>query len=191
MGSDRSNRAELTRIGRAIRQERHRQGRTLADIAEVTGLTVSLLSQIELGKTVPSLMSLRLIAKGLNISMFSLLSYLEADSRIVRAGERKTFEKPGYSARFELLAPDVSGYMEPVLLLLEPGSASCEEPMAHQSDEWVMVLKGQVQAELNGTNHVMNKGDSLYFDASSIPHRFVNQGDEVAQIIFVMSPPSW
>jgi len=160
-------------------------------VAEDTGLTVSLLSQIELGKTVPSLMSLRLIARSLSISMFSLLSYLEADSRIVRHDNRKTFSKPGYSADYELLAPDVSGYIEPVLMVLEPGSASCDDLLAHQGDEWVMVLEGQVEAQLNGMSHLLEPGDSVYLDASSIPHRYVNVGDVEARVILVMSPPSW
>lgn len=191
MATQKKERAKLTLIGQAIRAERHRQGRTLADVAEKTGLTVSLLSQIELGKTVPSLMSLRLIAKGLNISMFSLLSYLEADSRVVRRDERKTFDRPGFAARFELLAPDVSGYMEPVMMTLEPGNSSCEEPLCHQGDEWIMVVEGEIQAELNGTHYTLEEGDTLYLDASTFPHRYTNTSCRAARAVVVMSPPSW
>ncbi len=184
-------RKEMGRIGRFIRLERKRQDMTLSDLGEAAGLTPSLLSRIELGKTLPSLMSLRMISRALNVSMFSMFSSVEVDSQIVRAADRKKIQRSEYSVQFELLAPNVTGYMEPVLISLEPGTASCDSLMTHPADEWIMVLQGKIDAELNGKIYTLNEHDCLYIDGSSVAHRYVNTSESVAQAVVVMSPPGW
>lgn len=186
----RDTRRQLRRVGKAVRSERHRQRKTLAEIAEKASLTPSLLSQIELGKTIPSLMSLRLISRALNVSVVSLLSYLEGDSRLVKSNNRPSFKKKGYPAQFEMAAPDLSGYIEPVIMKLKPGMPSSDDLATHRCDEWAMVLKGQVSVELNGTPYDLEEGDSLYIDASGTPHRYVNCSDNTSEVLLVMSPPA-
>src|SRR5213082_2977265 len=77
-------------LGQGIRAERLRQGMTLAQLAELTGLSPSALSQIERGVTDPSIGSLRRIASALQVPFFQFLLERDSPDPVVRKNERQT-----------------------------------------------------------------------------------------------------
>jgi mannose-6-phosphate isomerase-like protein (cupin superfamily) len=65
------------------------------------------------------------------------------------------------------------------------------EPYAHgDSEELLIVLTGSVQLELGGDVHELESGDSIDY-RSSTPHRITNVGAGPAEVIWIISPPSY
>jgi mannose-6-phosphate isomerase-like protein (cupin superfamily) len=74
---------------------------------------------------------------------------------------------------------------------LDPGGSTGPEPYAHgDSEELFVVIAGTVQLELGGDLHDLEAGDSIDY-RSSTPHRITNVGEERAEVMWIISPPSY
>ena len=83
--------------------------------------------------------------------------------------------------------------MEPLISFIEPGGTSdAAEGMCHPlgTEEFVLVLKGEVDFHIDGEGILLREGDTLYFDGN-LPHRWKNNGKETAEVLFVFTPPTW
>ena len=177
-------------LGVGIRAERLRQGLTLAQLAERAGLSPSALSQIERGVTDPSIGSLRRIATALGVPFFRFLLEPESRDPVVRKRARPTIQFPGRALQNQHITAQMRGPFEVLSLTLEPGAASGEEALGHDSDECLLVLEGTVDVELAGQCYRLEAGDSVSIQRN-LPHRAVNRSAEPAEILMVISPPSF
>jgi transcriptional regulator with XRE-family HTH domain len=177
-------------IGAGIRRERARRGLTLAQLAAQVNLTVSALSQIERGASDPSVSSLRRIAAAFDIPMFRFLVGSNEPDVVVRKARRTRLRFHSQELEYELVSAHTSGEFEILALVLTPGAASVPAAAAHPAEECSVVLRGQVQVELDGEVHLLDAGDSITIH-SDIPHRFTNPGATDAEIMMVMSPPTF
>ena len=177
-------------IGAGIRRERLRRGLTLAQLAAQVNLTVSALSQIERGASDPSVSSLRRIAAAFDIPMFRFLVGNNERDVVVRKAERTKLRFHHQEVEYELVSADTSGEFEILSLVLRPGAESVPHAAGHSAEECSVVLRGQVRMELDGEVHLLDAGDSITIH-SEIPHRFTNPGTLDAEILMVMSPPTF
>lgn len=167
-------------------------------LAEAAGLSPSLVSQIERGKTEPSISSLRKLAEALTVSIFYLLDERsdEAEaqaersitSRVVRRGERRRVTLPHSGLRYELLCPDMSGRMEAWIGTLEPGAATADTSRGHLSDEFMLIISGSTELEYGDEQLVLEADDSIYLDGT-VPHRMRALDDKPLVFLSVLSPP--
>ncbi len=177
-------------IGQKIKEMRQQKGLTLRDVAEKTSLTPGFLSQVERGLTEPSLTSLRRISDSLDVPIFYFLLDDSHDNVVVRRSDRKVLKFPGAKATFELLTPSLSHRMEVVTTTLLPGASTCDEPLSHSGEEFMVVIEGQAAVEVGGDEYQMDTGDSIYFFAS-IPHRITSTGEQKLVFITAISPPTF
>jgi transcriptional regulator with XRE-family HTH domain len=177
-------------LGRAIRAMRRSQNRTLRDVAGEAHVSVSLLSQVERGGIDPSLDSLRDISEALGTTPFRLLADGSTRSRVVRAGEGLRFALPGSGILYELLSPTLDGPFEVGKWTLQPGAAGAAEPRGHAGHEATFILRGSVRVEVGDETYELGAGDLISYDAR-IPHRVLAGGEEPAEGLFVISPPSF
>src|ERR671926_394455 len=90
-----------------------------------------------------------------------------------------------------LLTPRPLRHLEVFAGELEVGGSTGEQPYAHgDSEELFVVLSGTVQLELGGEVFELERGDSIDY-RSSTPHRAANVGDELAEVMWIISPPSY
>lgn len=181
-----------------VRTYRQRRGMSLRKLAETAGLSPSLVSQIERGRTEPSISSLRKLAEALSISIFYLLddrppetedrSERSIASRVVRRTERRRVTLPHSGLRYELLCPDVSGRMEAWIATLEPGAATADTSRGHLSDEFMLIISGATELEYGDEKLVLKADDSIYLDGT-VPHRMRVVGDKPLVFLSVLSPP--
>lgn len=186
--ADRSRDADS--IGAGIRRERLRRGLTLAQLAAQVQLTVSALSQIERGTSDPSLSSLRRIAAAFDLPMFRFLVGSSQREVVVRRARRTRLRFADQDAEFELISADTSGAFEILSLVLRPGGSSSAAASVHAAEECSLVLRGTVRCELDGEVHPLETGDSITIH-SEVPHRFSNPGPDDAEILMVLSPPTF
>ncbi|WP_064723620.1 XRE family transcriptional regulator [Paenarthrobacter nicotinovorans] len=172
-----------------IRELRRNRGLTLGQVAQLTGLSVAMLSQVERGQSDPSLESLRRLAEALQVPIFDLFRGEGPEQvALIRHDERRLISSPNLHVTYSQVSRS-GGKVEVLEGTLEPGAASSETPRSHISEECVLVLEGSLIAEIDGTDYALDAGDSCHFD-SALPHRFLNPHTEKARFLVSVTPPS-
>jgi transcriptional regulator with XRE-family HTH domain len=177
-------------LGVRVRALREAMGLSLRDLAERSGVSAPMLSQVERGETSPTLAVAEKISAGLDLTLSQLLRLDENHHVVVsRAGDRRRLERGGH--RFEELTPPLPGQRADVSLhTLEPGAATGgrDDPPMHEpgSRETAVVLAGVLALVVDGTRHELREGDSVTFDAD-LPHHFENEGGERARFVAVIA----
>lgn len=172
-----------------IRELRRNRGLTLGQVAELTGLSVAMLSQVERGQSDPSLESLRRLAEALQIPLFDLFRSEGLEPvAVIRHDERRLVSSPQRHVTYSQVSRS-GGKVEVLEATLDPGAASSESPRTHNSEECILVIEGSLIAEIDGRDYALGTGDSCHFD-SVLPHRFLNPHQEKARFIVSVTPPS-
>ncbi len=178
-------------VGRNLKAIRKERMVSLKEIADQCGLTVSFLSQVETGKALPSITTLKLVAEKLNTTISYIMGEEHSDpSPIIRAGERKKINYAQGITMYLLSSTDKNRQMEPLLFRLDPKASSGKSSYKHFGQEFVLVLKGVLEITLNDQSYVLKKGDSIYFN-SAIPHSFRNIDKKETEAVWIDTPPSF
>lgn len=165
-------------------------GFSLRDLAERSGVSAPMLSQVERGETSPTLVVAEKIATGLELTLSQLLRLDEGEHvSVSRAGERRRYERGGH--RFEELTPPLPGQRADVSLhTLKPGATTGGpgDPPMHEpgSRETAVVLDGSLALFVEGARHDLSSGDCVTFDAD-LPHHFENEGEEPTRFLAVIA----
>src|SRR4029079_14753212 len=178
-------------VGERLREIRLLRRATLRAIAERAGVSESFLSQVERGRASASIASLRRIAGALGVTVADLFdSSGPPGPKVLRRDERPSLSF-GVLGTKRLLTPRPLGQLEVFAGELDVGGSSGTEPYAHgDSEELLIVQSGHVQLELGADVHELESGDSIAY-RSSTPHRVTNLGEEPAEVIWIISPPSY
>ena len=178
-------------VGERLRDIRRLRQATLRTIAERAGVSEGFLSQVERGRASASIASLRRIAAALGVSVADLFDPSGLPGpRVLRRDERPALAF-GILGRKFLLTPQPLQHLEVFVGELDVGGSTGAEAYAHgNSEELFVVLSGSVQLELGGELHHLESGDSIYY-SSSTPHRVVNKGAGRAEVMWIISPPSY
>jgi XRE family transcriptional regulator, regulator of sulfur utilization len=177
-------------VGRRIRALREAMGFSLRDLAQRSGVSAPMLSQVERGETSPTLASAGKIAAGLELTLSQLLRLDEGEHvNVNRAADRRRSERGGHSV--EELTPPLPGQRADVSLHeLDPGATTGgrADPPMHEpgSRETAVVLSGALVLIVDGARHELHGGDSVTFDAD-LPHHFENEGEEPTRFIAVIT----
>jgi len=177
-------------LGKKIREKRREQGKILSELAALTGLTASFLSQVERDVAEPSITSLRKIAEALDVPIFYFLLDSDGYSPVVRKDSRKTLKFPRSHLAFELLSPDLNRQMEVMMATLKPGTSTCEEPLAHPGEECTVVLQGAMDIQVGDERYHLEEGDSIYYYCA-IPHKITSVGNKDLVFISAITPPEF
>jgi len=174
-------------IGAHLRQLRARRKLSLAQVAKAIGISVGFLSALERSQMSGSVGTLRKLAR---FYKTNILDFFDADgtsARRVRPAERKVLEA-GEGVRMELLAWG-NTVMEPHLFRIAPEAGS-GDPYTHEGEEFIYVLRGDLEITLNGDEYRLQPGDSFYFE-SATPHRWKNPGRKETWVLWVNTPPTF
>ena len=186
-GLDARAASTLRSIGARIRELRMQRGRTLQGISELTGLSPSLLSLVERGKTSPSIGTLVAVAHALEVHMADLVpgSPDEGESPVLREAEQPLYSTPEGVTRRVLRDDRVRG-LEIAINEYASGGRSAERELHHAGYEYGVVLDGELIIELEGQSHVLQAGDSIAYD-STRPHRIKNESGRLVRALWVNS----
>jgi XRE family transcriptional regulator, regulator of sulfur utilization len=163
---------------------------SLRDLAERSGVSAPMLSQVERGETSPTLQVAARIAAGLELRLSQLLR-LDEDGTvsIVRAGEGRRGGVDGHA--YEVLTPPLPGQRAEVarhVLATGAQTGGPGDPPRHEpgARETALVLAGSVRLHVDGVAHDLATGDCVTFDAD-LSHHFENPGPEEAVLLAVLS----
>jgi transcriptional regulator with XRE-family HTH domain len=179
-------------LGPRIRALREGMDLSLRDLAERSGVSAPMLSQVERGETSPTLQVAGRIAAGLELRLSQLLR-LDEDGAVsvVRRGERRKGPGRGRGHSYEILTPPLPGQRAELSRhTLAAGSVTGGhgDPPMHEpgSRETALIESGRVVLHCDGTPYELGAGDCVTFDAD-LPHHFHNPGPEEAVLLAVVS----
>ena len=165
---------------------------SLRDLAERSGVSAPMLSQVERGETSPTLQVAARIAAGLELRLSQLLRLDEDGAVDDRArGERRKGPGRAKGHSYEILTPPLPGQRAELsrhTLAAGAVTGGPGDPPMHEpgSRETALVESGTVALEIDGARHELQAGDCVTFDAD-LPHHFENPGPEEAVLLAVVS----
>ncbi len=175
-------------IGEQIRKLRRKKGISLTKLAYQTGLSKSMLSQVERGLSNPSIEKIRSLAEALQVPVFTLfLDGHESQGMLIKKDKRIALYVPDSRAIRELLTPDLNRAMLLVIARIPPHDCSSPTLTTHLGEECVFVLRGKINIQLHDELFALESGDSFYFDAR-VPHRSINPDDTEAEFLSIVVP---
>ncbi|KZB88376.1 helix-turn-helix domain-containing protein [Amycolatopsis regifaucium] len=193
------------KIGPALRKAREERKLGLRKVAAAAGISASLLSQVETGRSQPSVSTLYALVSHLGISLDELLGIGVGQ---VKPAEEKSVERPvpqtsagvvqraadnpvlemANGVRWERLAVGGQADADALLVTYQPGAASSADRklMRHSGTEYAYLLSGELTLLLDFDRHLLAAGDSLCFD-SARPHLYLNHGSEPARGVWFVA----
>jgi transcriptional regulator with XRE-family HTH domain len=187
----------VAKPGAALRAYRRKQGWTLAEVCQKTGLPVSTLSRIETDQISPTYDQLSKLSVGLCIDMAQLLSGNMDDAKplqtarrsVNRAGDGQILDTPMQSLRY--LSVDLTNkQFAPIIGEIKAHSLEeAGEFHRHHGEEFIFVVSGEL--ELHSESYTplrLRPGDSVYFD-SGMAHAYVAAGREPCNILSICTAP--
>lgn len=181
----------MEKLGRRIKQRRDDLGLSLSGLSKMAGVSLSLLSQIEHGKTYPSLHTLKNIAVSLNSSVGALIGEQENLNRnpLMSFNERKLIKQTESGATLYMLTHySPSQNMEPYMVRLE-NRGNCEGLVegSRRAQEFCHVLTGKIEIDLRGKPYILNQGDSIIFDSFEL-NSIINLNNGISDFLWIFAP---
>lgn len=170
---------------RLLRTERNLSQRALAQLANISTNSVSLIERNEIS---PSVATLQNLATALRVRVsYFFESETEQSVLHIKASQRASVESQGVqieSTGSRIHAQEV----EPFLVRLAPRTSSGERQVIHAGHEVVYCVKGKLEYLIDGASYQVEEGDFLLFEAS-LPHLWRNPFDAPAEFILILQTP--
>lgn len=182
-------------VGARLQTIRTLKGLSQRELAKRAGVTNSTISMIEKNSVSPSISSLKKVLAGIPMSLVEFFSLdLEQDTPtqvVYRANELIDISSGAHTVRMRLVG---RAHPSRALAFLDetypPGADTGEEMYAHEGEEAGLVVEGRLELTVGGEVHILEPGDSYYFE-SSRPHRFRNPFEVPARLISATTPANF
>jgi transcriptional regulator with XRE-family HTH domain len=194
-------------VGPRLRAYREQRGLSLRELARRLGVSPSAISQIETGKSRPSVSTLYSIVSELGMSLDELFGapkqpaappaaaapaprpprgQKQAERHIQRADSRATIDLES-DVRWERLTPGPDHDLDFLFVTYDVGGSSSEgnRSIRHSGHEYGLILSGTLEVTVGFDHYVLGPGDSISFD-STVPHHLTNRGDEPVRGVWVV-----
>jgi transcriptional regulator with XRE-family HTH domain len=195
-------------VGPRLRAYREQRGLSLRELARRLGVSPSAISQIETGKSRPSVSTLYSIVSELGMSLDELFGapkptppaappaaatpssrptgQKRAERHVQRADSRATIDLES-DVRWERLTPGPDHDLDFLFVTYDVGGASSEgnRSIRHSGHEYGLILSGTLEVTVGFDHYVLGPGDSISFD-STVPHHLTNRGDEPVRGVWVV-----
>jgi transcriptional regulator with XRE-family HTH domain len=184
-------------VGKRIKSLRESQSIDLEEMAERTGLDVEQIKRIESDKSLPSLAPLIKIARTLGVRLGTFLDDRDALGPVI---SRKISREEGISFStnqtashthmdYYALSPDKSGrHMEPFIIRVAPRETDEFQLSSHEGEEFIFCLKGAIEVTYGENAHLLEEGDSIYYD-SIVAHHVHAADSRESKILAVVYTP--
>jgi transcriptional regulator with XRE-family HTH domain len=179
-------------VGERLRAIRRLRRATLKTVADRADLSESFLSQVERGRANASVGSLKKIAAALGVNVADLFEPNGSTTRprVLRREARPNLAFGSLGRKF-MLTPRPLEHLQVMVGELDAGGSTGDEAYTHgDSEELLVVLEGVLSLQLGSEIFELSTGDSIDY-RSSTPHRLVNIGGDPAEVMWIISPPSY
>lgn len=175
-------------VGTRIKRVRDQKGMTLRDVARRAGVSPTLISDIERGKTSPTIKSLAKISSALDETIVTFIqespatsvTHTDRDNQVSMISSRGDIE-------MTTLSGGISGSRIDVVRVSYGPRYERKRPLVHEGEKCAYVLKGAIEVEIDDKRYTVRAGETIHFDGR-LPHRVRNPRRSVAEVIWVATP---
>ena len=182
------------RVGATLRRLRKDKGLSLQTLADRSGVSIGMISQVERGLANPSIRLLTALRRALNASMQELFGELSPDagaqgdpdpdpSFVRRSEDRPTIDLGNITKA--LLTPTDRHNLQIMILKIEPGGESGGRALSYPAEKGGLVLSGEITLQVDEETATLRAGDSAVFD-SARAHSLRNLGEEPAELLWII-----
>lgn len=165
-----------------IKNIREQKKLTLDTAAKITGVSRSMLAQIEKGEVNPTISVLWKIANGYKVSFTSLVERKENEVRVIRQASIEPLKEDNNRyLNYPVFSFDEKTLFETYRIVIEPSGALTAQPHLTGSEEYITVFSGEVEITVADESFQLSKGDSIRFLAN-VPHSYSNIGEVRAEL---------
>ncbi|MEH6629372.1 MAG: XRE family transcriptional regulator [Halopseudomonas aestusnigri] len=186
-----TNRKGVPQIGDKVRDARKEKRLTLDQLAKLSGVSKSMLSQIERGQANPTFATLWSLTQSFGMDIYELLEGAPREPEVIKvevvpANLTPTMSSPDGSCVMRILSPVESAALcEWYELTFEPGGALRSAPHVEGTREHLTVLSGRLEVESAGENGIVEVGGTARYPADC-DHALINTGDKEAVALLVV-----
>ena len=175
-------------VGANLRKLRVKRGLSLERLSQASGVSRAMLSQIELGRSTPTINVVWRITHALEVPFSSLLAEREGTGvAVLRRGEAKVLSSHDGAFTSRALFPfDAPRRVEFYELRLAPQAIERADPHTPGTTENLALASGRLDVEVAGEVTSLQPGDALIFQAD-VPHAYLNRAAEPAVAFLVMT----
>ncbi len=173
-------------IAANLRELRRKRGVTLDEVADATGVSKSMLGQIERGECGLSVATLWKISTGLKISFTALMNEERPKAQLIenKALAPLTNDTPGFRL-YPLFPAETDRSFDVLYIELDPGAASVSEAHEQGTEEFALVYGGTLTLSVGGEHFSVPAGHSIRYGGDQ-PHGYANLGEETARLYMVI-----
>lgn len=185
-------------VGEKIKSIRETKQISVSELAERTGLAEEQINRIENNVDIPSLAPLIKIARALGVRLGTFLDDQDEVGAVVCRKEELnnstiSFSNNAMNARTHMQYHSLSNskadrHMEPFIIDIENTEETNYELSSHEGEEFIFVMEGAVEIAYGKKTHVIEAGDSIYYD-SIVPHHVHGYQGQAAKILAVVYTP--
>ena len=186
-------------VGSKIKTIRESKNLSIEEISESSGLSIEQITSIEEGQNLPSLGPLIKIARALGVRLGTFMDDNDSLGPVVcRAADREransiSFSNGATDARkhmeYHPLAQQKAGrHMEPFIIDINPEENQAYKLSAHEGEEFIYVMQGEVEVEYGKEKYSLKEGDSIYYD-SIVKHHLHGAPGKSAKILALIYIP--
>jgi transcriptional regulator with XRE-family HTH domain len=176
------------KVGLRIRALRDQRSLSLRALAELCGLSINAISQIERGENSPTVASLHRLATAMNVPITDFFQD-EARQTTVFVKRDLGLRSQSNGVIMESLGIGLfNQQLEPFRMIIQPGVEKVDDPISHSGEEFIHCMEGEIEYCVGERVFQLEQGDSLLFDATQM-HSYRNRTNQrvVLLIIFLAS----
>lgn len=178
-------------ISENLKRIRESKNLSLDSMAKLTGVSKSMLGQIERGESNPTVKTVWKIAKGLKITFTSLLSEVKSDTEVVKEGDiEPLIEDQGKVKIYPFVSYEIGRNFEVYRIVLEKDGYNSAESHGDGVYEFITVFSGELTFSIDDEVYSISKGNSIRFRADR-SHTYHNKGSETVELSLVIHYPEY
>ncbi|MGB7242967.1 MAG: XRE family transcriptional regulator [Sulfitobacter sp.] len=180
--------AILNQLPAKLKEARRAQGLSLDAVAKLSGVSRSMVSQIERGESSPTIATLWNLTRALQVDFAGLLDGTQAAAQIetLRAVDVPTIDNLGSGCRIRILSPpEEAGKHEVYELAMSAGGMLDSQPHTRGAREHLTVIEGSLNITSADMTTLLNAGDTARY-AADVPHRIAAENGPVRAFLVVL-----
>ncbi|WJH29708.1 XRE family transcriptional regulator [Paenibacillus sp. CC-CFT742] len=176
-------------LAQNLKQIREQRKLSLDKVAEMSGISKTMLGQIERGESNPSIATVWKIANGLKVSFTTLIHEPKSDASIVTGDDIQVLTEDNGRVRIYPHFPFEEGRrFEMYVLEMDEAASWSAEPHIDGTEEFITVFEGEMTIHVGGEEFTVKQGESIRFRADK-PHRYINSGVSENRLSMVIHYP--
>lgn len=174
-------------VGVCLKETRNKLGLSLSDVSNITGVSKTMLSQIERGESMPTIAVLWKIANGLKIKFETLLGNTDQLCAVKSIYDMASLTDDSDLINIYCVFPfsPISGF-ELFYGIVKPGCDYYSESHTNSVTEYLMTVQGEIVLETDSNSYTVPAGSAVAFDSRK-EHKYINRCQENALVLFIVS----